>query len=329
MNAWVTTNRTRYILRILLSAALLAIVLLNVDVHAVVAAFAMFSWWYFAAAIPLQALTFVVVALRWWVVRPETALRRILHVTLSSQYVVFVLPSSVTFDATRVLSTRSDPGGITRNVASIFIDKIIGVACVMILFGISLITGQIQILVSSPQLLLTASAALSIVPAIAVLLLVFTRNSSRVVSFATGLFVHIAGKRVLSYASALDELHASVVVIDSNRAALVANLVLSIVYQGLLVLRYFLVAYICGFSLSTSEAIFASAIVQVATILPIGVAGLGIKDLSYVAVITAMGIQPAIALAASLSGYPITIIFGLLGWALSGRSIVDRRKVSW
>ncbi|MEY2719619.1 MAG: Lysylphosphatidylglycerol synthase region [Bacteroidota bacterium] len=325
MKAWFTTNRTRYMTRILLSAALLAVILLNVNIYAVASTFTMFPWWYFIVAIALNALTLYVVALRWWVVRPSTSLMRSLHVTFESQYLSFILPSGITFDATRVLSTRSDPGGITRNVASIVIDKIIGMACVLILFGFSLITGQVHFLEATPQTLLYAILAMTVVPALIVLLCIVMRKSSTIIWIAIALLNKVFGTRLHKYALAFEELQSSVTVIDSNQTGLVYNMILAFVFQGMLVLRYFLVAYVCGFSLSTSEAIFASAIVQVATIIPIGFAGLGIKDLSYVAVLTGMGIQPATALAASLSGYPITIVFGLLGWALSGRSMVNRK----
>lgn len=319
-------NMWRHVARILFSTALLALVVFNVDLQAVASTFTMFPWWYFIVAIALNALTLYVVALRWWVVRPGTSLMRSLHVTFESQYLSFILPSGITFDATRVLSTRSDPGGITRNVASIVIDKIIGMACVLMLFGFSLITGQVRFLEATPLPLLYAIHAMTVVPAVIVLLFVMMRKSSSIVRIAITLLNKLVGARLHRFAFAFEELQSSVAVIDSNQTGLVYNLLLSFAFQGLLALRYFLVAYVCGFSLSVSEAVLASAIVQVATIVPIGVAGLGIKDVSYVAVLTVMGVQAPTAVAASLSAYPITVIFGLLGWILSGRSFVKRER---
>jgi len=49
-------------------------------------------------------------------------------------------------------------------------------------------------------------------------------------------------------------------------------------------------------------------------LVPIGFAGLGVKDFSLIALMVLLGCRPEDGLAVSMSVYPMTLALALLGW---------------
>ena len=54
-------------------------------------------------------------------------------------------------------------------------------------------------------------------------------------------------------------------------------------------------------------------------LLPIGIGGVGIKDVSFVSMMGILGIASEKVIAATLIGYPIVLLFVFVGWMISLR----------
>ncbi len=158
--------------RLVVTAAILAFLMRDVDVRETAAAIARLDPWWFAATLLLVALDRLVMVIRWQmllrsagvVLPPGSALR----IFLVSSFVGSFLPAGVGGDASRAyaVAARTDRGADA--VASVAIDRLLGLVAIVLLGAVGL-TGWAQHLPGSARVRLTGAAALVAAAAVAAL----------------------------------------------------------------------------------------------------------------------------------------------------------------
>jgi hypothetical protein len=71
---------------------------------------------------------------------------------------------------------------------------------------------------------------------------------------------------------------------------------------------------------SVVDCIVVSAISQLASTIPIGIAGIGPRDLSIVGFATALGAKPSNVVASLFAGYPVILMIVFVGLWLDAKA---------
>ena len=149
--------------RLIITAAILAYLLRSIDLGAAVHAMLRVDPWWFAFTLLLVAIDRVVMAIRWLLllraagvdIRAASALR----IFLTSSFVGSFLPAGVGADAARAYEVASRTSRGSQAVASVGIDRVLGLVAIAIL-GIAGLAGWAQHVEPQLRVRLMAAAAL-------------------------------------------------------------------------------------------------------------------------------------------------------------------------
>ena len=101
-------------------------------------------------------------------------------------------------------------------------------------------------------------------------------------------------------------------------------LVLAVVFQSMAVYANLLLCEALGIPLSFAQLLWIVAAVALVQSLPISVAGLGIREGTYVALLQQQGIDASSALALSLAVFAIQLLMATTGWLLEVRGLLRK-----
>jgi glycosyltransferase 2 family protein len=277
-------------LRILVSVALLAGVLLYADVGDVAQAVRDGHWVWFVAGLGLMAVAVVLAAFRWWLLLEGAGIhvpaRKSIRPFAMGFVLNLLLPTAVAGDAVRTWIVGRESGRLLGAAAATLIDKLTALICLVIVGWAAYVLDRGSV----PDSVIVAFGWLT-VGLVAALAL-------------AGLAA--AGVRPILHR--LPE-RGAVMIRESWRIMrgwagsprLVGSVVgLGLVYQVLVVAVLVLVAKTLGVELGFALAAVSAAIVLVATLVPVSVGGLGIREGGFVLLLGQAGIDAADAALLSL-----------------------------
>jgi glycosyltransferase 2 family protein len=197
------------------------------------------------------------------------------------------LPTGFGGDATRAMVIRHAAPSTARAVASVAVDRLTALACLLILAWLTLAVSPDDVPGSLIGVLAIATAAGLVTAAVLAL-------------FARG--------RV---ARALAEARA----VAGSRRVLAATTALGLIYQALMVLASWTLARSVDLHLSYTLLAVVTPLVIVATLMPISIAGFGVREGGYVALLAQAGVSGADATLLSLLNVAALAIATLPGAA--------------
>jgi glycosyltransferase 2 family protein len=277
-------------LRILVSVALLGAVLVYADIGEVAQAVRDGVWGWLVVAAGLMAVCVVLAALRWWLLLEGAGIELPAQRSVRAFAVSFVLntllPTAVAGDAVRTWVVGRQSGRLLGATAATIVDKLTALTCLFVVGWAAYAVDR------------------GAVP------------DSVIVAFAwvTGGLVAAGALAALAAAGVKPVLHrlperAALMIRESWRMLrvwagsrrLVASVsVLGLVYQALVVVVLVLVAKTVGVELAFALAATSAAIVLVATLIPVSVGGLGIREGGFVLLLGQAGVDAADATVLSL-----------------------------
>lgn len=307
-----------------MSLILLGLLLHSVDLDRVSQYLKQLPLWYFVAASALHAGILILATVRWWLLIPGGSLWRLLLIGFGSQHIAFLLPSSITTDAIRLYATKGDRGGIGRSLVVVFWDKVSGFAALLICLGVS------TWFVKFPNFDINrdSQAYLALIANSVGLLMVCAVLTPFGPQILVGLAIRIVKIFPLlqrRLPNVIGSIRESSIDLSKMKLRIQLNLFLAFAYQMLVACGYLLIATVFNQHVTLPQAIWASSAMQVLMLVPLGIAGLGLKDVSLVAVLGLLGFSSEVALSASLAGYPVVVVFALGGWLISGLSAEQNR----
>jgi glycosyltransferase 2 family protein len=301
-------------LRILVSVALLAGVLLYADVGDVAQAVRDGHWGWFVAGLGLMAVAVVVAALRWWLLLDGAGIhvpaRHSIRPFAVSSVLNILLPTAVAGDAVRTWVVGRESGRLLGAAAATVIDKLTALTCLVVLGWAAYVLDRDSV----PDSVIVAfgwlTAGLVAALALAGLAAAGVRPILHRLPERAAVMIRESWRIVRGWAGS-SKLVASVVV-------------LGLAYQALAVGVLVLVAKTVGVELGFALAAVSAAIVLVATLIPVSVGGLGIREGGFVLLLGQAGIDAADAtllsllsavtvLLSSLAIVGATYIFDVLG----------------
>jgi uncharacterized membrane protein YbhN (UPF0104 family) len=185
----------------------------------------------------------------------------------------------------------------------IFVERLIGLLATLAIGGLAALTGIAHDI--DPRLTWAFVAALAVATGGLELALHpgFRRRALALVERLPIAFV----RRTLGKMLAAFELF------SQARPALISNFLLSIAFQILLIVHYWMIQFALGEHLPFLTYCVVVPVVFCAIILPIGINGLGVRESAFVGLLSLAGMPRESALALSLISYAIAVGQGILG----------------
>jgi hypothetical protein len=215
-----------------------------------------------------------------------------------------VLPSSIGGDFFRATSARRKSGGtLTGHLTVVLVERMIGLLATLMLGGAAALSGRAGAL--DPRIgwalgLALVGSVVGLYLALSAPVRQFTKRLAGRVPIAR------VGRTVSKMLDAFE-------LFSRARGSLLANLGLSLGFQFLLIVHFWLIQFAFGESLPLATFIVVVPLVFFLMMLPLGINGLGVREAAFVELLGRAGMDPETALALSLVSYAIAVGQGLLG----------------
>jgi len=288
--------------RAVLALGLISFVLRRVDLSSLLATLGRSALVGLGGGTALLLLSQLLAALRWrWIIGPSAPPWRVL-----SRFYLFgsafnpILPGSVGGDAVRIAALTRETGAGGEALASVILDRLLGVAALLLLAVVALIIrpGMIEVLahrldwhLSQPALLAGGALLLLLLGGIALASPRLRRRCAELLAPAWSL-----GQRLLR-----------------SPGLLLRVLALSLMVQSVLLLLWGLLARELGIPVDIILLMVGVPVVSLAAMLPISIAGLGIREGVWLVLLTGRGIPPETIVAWGLLYFGCTAIVAMLG----------------
>jgi uncharacterized protein (TIRG00374 family) len=316
---------SRLLPRLIVAAALTAYVLWRSDPRAVLAALARADWRPIALAVVLVLLDRALMAYRWVVLlcTVDRALRpslgALLRIFFVSTFVGTFLPASVGGDAVRAFSLAKLNVRGGDAVASVFMDRILGVASLLLMALIGLPLARST--AANAPILSALAAAGSL--CVLTMLLIFSRRTARVAAELVSR-LPVAKARDIGH-----RLLESIRKYSAYPRQLVNVLVCSMAVQGLRIVQAYCLGRGLGIDAPLTIYIAFIPLILLVMLLPVTVNGIGTSQAAFVWFFSRAGVDPATAFALSVLFVALGIIGNLPGAMLYafGHSRPERERV--
>jgi glycosyltransferase 2 family protein len=285
-------------LRPVVSIALLAILLAITDVAQVVTIMSRVNPALYALALILFALSILSATWKWHLFLPSAPFGALLRTYLSSLF-FFLLPTgTLGAEASKLVLTRTHRLSLTAVAGSIVMDKLSGLLALALIGAVAGLASRHALGVPAGIMLLCASLA-----------------------FLAGMYGARSWelpRRLLSRAGGAGRkaavLFDAIVGLGQRPGVVSHTLAMGIVSQGLIVTIYACLATGLGLSYPLPEFTLCVVLANFAAIVPVSMAGLGVRELGLVALLAQLGISAEGATALALAVFSVFVIGALAGF---------------
>lgn len=309
--------------RLAVTAGLLGVVLVEVDWHTAARHFTADDWPWLAGAVATLELAFLVGALRWFRllrgaeidIAPGETLRAYMIGMFSNNF----LPTGFGGDATRAIIVGRARSQLSRAGTSVIADRVASVACLVVIGWIALAADPGAV----PTSLILGFLAVSVAGTLGAVVVAWL-----LVAGARHPLKDRLPRRVRASAR---EIRGTLAGYLRQPAVLTWTFLLGLVFQTLTVGATWLIARSLGIDLSFALLAVVAPVVLLATVLPISVAGFGVREGSYVVLLSAAGVSTTDATLLSLltgASLAAASLVGAVALLLPGRDRTSRVRVS-
>jgi len=307
------------VLRVLISLALLAALVVTVDTHAIVQRLKVVGWREFAiGCLVYQAAAIGANSARWDLLLRGSGERvpfgRLAALNWIGNFFSLLLPTTVGGDLVRMYELSKDLRERAKAAASVFLDRVLGFAALAILalggIGASWLAGML-----APGSEFVALLSGAVLGAIALL------ASGRAPRFLHRSFAFPLRRKLEGLAK---QFYHALREMAESRRRLVAAATISIVAQIGVVIAVIVAGEALGLDVLAYEYFAFVPIVLFASALPLSVGGLGVRETAFVLLFTEVGVAAADAVALSVLVYAYFVATGVVGAMIWGALTISR-----
>jgi uncharacterized membrane protein YbhN (UPF0104 family) len=204
----------------------------------------------------------------------------------------------------RATSAKKTGGGtLTENLTVVLVERLIGLLATLSLGGLAAISGIAGRI--DPRLPWVLAGLLAM--ALAGLLLALNARVRH-------LILQLVARVPIAFVRlTVGKMLAAFELFSRARGTLLANYVLSLGFQLLLIVHFWLVQFAFGQTIPFPTYVAIVPLVFCVMLLPISINGLGVRESAFVWFLTRAGMDPASAVALSLSSFAIALVQGIIG----------------
>ena len=288
--------------RILVSVGLLVVVAISIDWDAVADGIANISWALFAAATAIYFGGFMLATVRWeWLLHAAhlgVGFGPALRAYLIGMFANNLLPSGYGGDAVRAWVVAGTGKPLARSVTSVIVDRTSALACLIVLAWVAVVikAGDVP---GEVVVLLAIATALAVLAGLVGLLVARRSGLGRFLPDAVRPYTGEVAKVLRVY--------------ERDRSLLAKVIGIGLVYQATVLVAFWLIAE--GLDLGIDPAVLAIVVppILLASVLPISVAGFGVREGAFVVLLGEFGVSSADATLLSLLAVTSVAIASLPG----------------
>jgi uncharacterized membrane protein YbhN (UPF0104 family) len=283
-------SRGALALRILVSAALLGAVLAYADVGEIAQAVRDGEWGWFVVALGLMAVCVVLGALRWWLLLEGAGIHVPARHSIRPFAISFVLnlllPTAIAGDALRTWVVGRESGRLLGAATATIVDKLTALTCLFVVAWAAYVVDRDAVPDAVVVVFAWLTAGLVAGAALAALAAAGVRPILHRLPERAALMIRESWRMLRGWAG--------------SRQLVASVVVLGLAYQALVVVVLVLAAKTVGVDLAFALAAVSAAIVLLATLIPVSVGGLGIREGGFVLLLGQAGVDAADATLLSL-----------------------------
>jgi uncharacterized protein (TIRG00374 family) len=276
--------------RILISAGLLAIVASSIDWGDVADQLSDASWGLFALGTLMLVASYVLAAVRWQVLLNGAGLHPRLRVSVRAYWIGLfannLLPTGFGGDAVRAWIVAPKGAPLARSLTSVLVDRATGFALLVPIAWVGVAVGGDEIPGSVVTLLGVVTGACVVAGLVAIALL-RSRGVGRFLPEVLRPWVAEVAQTLRRYGSA--------------RERIAEVLLLAIAFQVLVIAATWVLSEALGLDIAPSLIAVVLPLVLFATIVPISIAGFGVREGAFVALLGEAGVSSGDAVLLSLA----------------------------
>ncbi len=304
-------SKYKYWFKWFFSISLLLFIFYKIDFDSFLKSFDLVPWWYFPFSMIITLIIQLLATYRWNLYLPEHSFKELFRLNLIGQYYMFLLPSSITSDVAKIAKADTKNKSKIHIASGLLLDRIIGFMVLLLLTSFSLYKiNHHQLNAFLPYTILFFTCLFF------GFLLLYTSFFIKIIQAIENI-KFIKQSFLNSFLNNLKDLVNNIKLYINQPKLLIMIFTITFLFQLVIAASYLLADFIFGFNLSLWHYVIISGLTQIVVMFPLGIAGIGVKDFSFVVIMGYFGILNAKALAFNFIGYPILLVFVILGWSLS------------
>lgn len=310
-----------WLLRLGVGLAILALIWHSVDTLKIREVVRSFELPAVALALALYFGSWLLAAYKWQLLVPSAPIGVVARVTFVSQFYGFFLPGQLGGEISRAILMARLGDDTDKAVASVLVDRITGLVGLCLVAWVGIQAGPVRF---EPGIQL-AFAALGAAAAGSLFLLRVGWFDALVRRSLAGLLAS-RSRWLQAPGRFFTRAHDALLAFASNGRLMVASVSLGVLFQMLCVAINYVLAVQLGIAVSVFDLAWIVGAVSVALLLPISVAGIGVRELTYVGLLGLFGVAAEKALILSLAVLALAACGALLGAALEARRLLARPR---
>lgn len=286
----------KFFIKLLISVILLSLVFSYVNFKDVSKLILAYPPQVLVEVVILQFLALAVAALKWQVFLQEHSFKKLFRFTLVGQFYSLILPGQLLGEMAKAYRFSKGEEGRERLVASVAMDKITGIAGLLLIAVIGMVCTKTELL---------GNWKIAIIMALIVVLagiFSFRFESVRSLTVKYLPFQHT----LVPFMNAYHEY--------AKDTALIARTVfLGVLFQLLAVWVTMILAHSLGINIALFDWFWIFSLVSVAVFVPITIGGLGVREGVFIGLLGFFAVPPAGAVVLSLSIFTLQVLAGAVG----------------
>lgn len=294
--------------KLLISVTLLSLVFRYVNFKDVSNLIFAYSPQVLVEVVILQFLALAVATLKWQVFLQEYSFKKLFRFTLVGQFYSLILPGQLLAEMAKAYRFSKGEEGRERLVASVAMDKITGIAGLLLVAVLGMVCTKTELL-GNWKIAIIATL-------VAVLALIFSFRFEP---------VRLLTVKYLPFHKTLAPFMDAYHEYAKDTALIFYTVFLGALFQLLAVLITMILAHSLGIHISLFDWFWIFSLVSVAVFIPITIGGLGVREGIFVGLLGFFTIPPAEAVMLSFSIFILQVLAGTVGGVLEAWYLFDSR----
>lgn len=311
MNNWLNS---KYLFKITFSLAILTFLALRVDFEELLFAFLQINFPFYLLSILIAVCGSVIIASKYYILsvgtKVETKFLRIVAINFIARFYGILVPSGIGQGAVRWYKMTRERGGRAYFFAATVFERLLFVATSLFfaLVPLYIMEQNKKVLLFRNQLQIVF-ILLFILISIGFLILLWPRLHK--------ILVHLLTKVPFFQRPEIQEGLQRFTLKELNSVSRWLLVLLSVVWQFIYVTRVYCLILAMGQPLLITQVVWVSSLVFLLQLLPISVAGLGVREGGYVYLLSLLGFSDSVGFLLGLLFFTHMLIFALIGGLLS------------
>lgn len=309
----------RVIFGLIVSITLVAFFLTQIDYESLILTMQKVNLFYYFIACLVFIIGYVISAVRWQILLKayniNASIYKLFLIYFGTSFYNFFSPSTIGGDIARIYHSSKIDKNRTNIISSIVMDRFTGLIA---LFSITFILSLFNLQFFNNEILL-----LNFLILICLFITIFMIFNANAFGIFFSFFSIFKGFTIIE--NKLREIHSSIISYKKHRKIVFGAILYSYVFHLVSSFTLYFLILSIGIKIPISFIIFSFFFIQLVTLLPISISGIGVREVAYLFLFSKVGVSTSEIAVLLIAGYSLKIFTTILSW-LVGLSLIESRN---